>query len=78
MQTNYIYFRFKEGRYFRTDEGYHSFEMLNNNYLWESSYDIERLFYDAASDYFEITDLETIKKLESFKEKETLDFKETK
>ena len=67
MQTNYKYFKFIEGRYFRLDEESYNFQILNDNNLWEDSYDVESLYEDPAVKYQEITDLEIISKLKSFK-----------
>ena len=67
MQTKYKYFKFNEGRYFRLDESKYTFQILNDDNLWQDSDNAERLYDDAATKYEEITDIETIKKLENIK-----------
>ena len=67
MQTNYKYFKFIEGRYFRLDEENYKFQILNDDNLWEDSYDVESLYVDPAVKYQEITDIETITKLKNIK-----------
>ncbi len=67
MQTNYKYFKFIEGRYFRLNEESYKFQILNDDNLWEDNYDVESLYEDPAIKYQEITDRETINKLKSIK-----------
>ena len=67
MQTNYKYFKFIEGRYFRLDEESYKFQILNDDNLWEDSYDVESLYEEPAIKYQEITDIEIINKLKTFK-----------
>ena len=67
MQTTYKYFKFIEGRYFRLDEENYKFQILNDDNLWEDSYDVESLYVDPAVKYQEITDIETITKLKKYK-----------
>ena len=70
MKIKYKYYKIQDGRYFRIDESYHYFQILNDDNLWENSNLIARVFYDVDTDYYEITDIETIYKLESISEKQ--------
>ncbi len=67
METDYKYFKFIEGRYFRLDEENDKFQILNDDNLWEDSYDVESLYDDPAIKYIEITDQDTINKLKIIK-----------
>ena len=45
MQTNYKYFKFIEGRYFRLNEESYKFQILNDDNLWEDNYDVESVVF---------------------------------
>lgn len=68
-EVKYQYFRFLTGRFFRMNPENYQFEVLNEEMLWEENSDLISIFFDAASEYYLITDPNIIAELESYNRK---------
>ena len=71
----YRYYKFDCGRFFRLDEENYNFQILKEDNLWEDDDALISLFYDAASNYYEIKDKDLISRLEKYNVKEQGDKK---
>ena len=67
---NYKYFKFNKGRFFRLDEEKYNFQVLKEDNLWEDDDALITLFFDSASDYYEVKDDYLISKLEKYEVKQ--------